>query len=225
MAQKFQLLKSRFEHPAGTTIYYCTGSDCGLCYDDEDGTGIEHYFMTTNPDGSYPGFTVPVGAFEEITEYRNLMISNLPKTAVCLIVLNSLGQLLTTTRRNTDILSLPGGKVDEDESPVGAVIRETAEETGIDLTNWAEHQDAAELTPIFSEVVKGDDGKDFYCVTYFYTGVIDMNVGETWVVEQGIKVSWQDVSALLTGAFADYNMRALDSLNIILERNTHAIAI
>lgn len=62
----FRLLKDRFEHKAGTTIYRASGHDYGCANDDARATGFPHTSMTIEPSGDYPFFTVPNADFEPI---------------------------------------------------------------------------------------------------------------------------------------------------------------
>jgi 8-oxo-dGTP pyrophosphatase MutT (NUDIX family) len=130
------------------------------------------------------------------TEKRKLANS------AAVIIHSKSGKLLTTTRRNTDILALPGGKEDPGENALQAIVRETAEETGLNLRPEL-------FVPIFSEIVVGNDGRDFYCTTFVYKTAIDESLfAESWSVEDGIKVSFQTWENLYTGAFVEYNKKA-----------------
>jgi len=136
------------------------------------------------------------------------MSFGLPKSAVCVFAFDSFGKILSVTRRNTDIWSLPGGKVDPGETLEAALYRETLEETGFALMRRP-------FVPIYSEVVVGDDRRDYYCTAFWYPEVIDTPTeydGMTWNLEEGITVSFITIDELLTGAFADFNRRALDNL-------------
>lgn len=132
----------------------------------------------------------------------------LPKAAVCIFAFDTRGKVLSVTRRNTKIWSLPGGKVDDNETLTAALNRELEEETGF----WIAPQ---LIVPIYSEVVVGDDGNDFYCTAFWYPKVIPRFEGDdgyVWSQEEGIDVSFIAVDELLTGAFSDFNRRALENL-------------
>lgn len=135
--------------------------------------------------------------------------------AVCIIMFDVDGNILTVTRRNTDILCLPGGKVDPGETPEQAIRREVKEETGITIPT------SVVLYPIYGEIVYGSDNMDYYCETYFITEPFTCKLpfnGEfqymtplhTWQVEEGINVQMVGVEELLTkGDFVEYNTEAL----------------
>ena len=59
------------------------------------------------------------------------MPSLLVVAAVCLH--DPTGRLLTVRKRGTERFMLPGGKLEPDETPEQAVVRETAEEVGISI--------------------------------------------------------------------------------------------
>lgn len=137
-----------------------------------------------------------------------------PRQAVCVVILNFGGdKVLTTTRRHTNILSLPGGKVDDDESIYDAVRRECFEETGILL-----HTDF--LTPVYSEIVVGEvDGIDYYCTAFAYNLSCDesMAIANTgnekeWMIEDGIKVKFASFDDLLDGDFSEFNSKVFENM-------------
>jgi 8-oxo-dGTP pyrophosphatase MutT (NUDIX family) len=133
----------------------------------------------------------------------------IPAKAVCVIVYNEDRKVLTVTRRHTDIISLPGGKVDLDEEPIDAAVRETFEETGIEL-------DKRFLEPVYSQVVPGD--VVYYSVAFCYNKLLPSS-DKVWSVEEGIVVSFETVTDLLTkGCFSEYNKAAFTNIDRILKK-------
>lgn len=132
-------------------------------------------------------------------------MSDTPKHAACAFVLSG-DKVLAVTRRNTGQWSLPGGKVDPGETTIEALVREIYEETGLNFTT-------SQFEPVFSEIVLGDDGNDFYCTAYWFADDYWMDNLGTWSVEEGIQVSFIPVlDLLMSGAFSEYNYKAM--LNI-----------
>jgi 8-oxo-dGTP pyrophosphatase MutT (NUDIX family) len=178
--------------PCRMCVFNSLDIDCGpidcTVNDREDKKDV--YFVAADDD-----VFVPQQKYND-TEKRTLANS------AAVIIHSTYGKVLTTTRRNTDILALPGGKQDPGESILDAAVRETAEETGL-------HLKSKDFIPIFSEIVVGADGRDFYCTTYVYKTAIDETVfADSWFVEDGIKVSFQTWENLYTGAFVEYNKKA-----------------
>jgi len=130
------------------------------------------------------------------------MIFKQPAHAACVFVFDIDGNVLTVTRRNTDILSLPGGKVDTNETALSAAIRECGEETGVGLKPHL-------MLPIYSQIVLGD--VDYYTTAFVYLATCPNNKPR-WVMEPGIYAKFSTVPELLLGAFAGFNRRALESI-------------
>lgn len=62
-------------------------------------------------------------------------MENMPKTITvgAVVLRNDLGEVLTVRKRGARLFQLPGGKPEVGESMVQTVVRETAEEVGVDL--------------------------------------------------------------------------------------------
>jgi len=54
-------------------------------------------------------------------------------TVAALIVWDAAGRVLTVRKRGTEAFMLPGGKLEDDEAPDAAAVREFAEELGVIL--------------------------------------------------------------------------------------------
>ncbi len=112
------------------------------------------------------------------------------------------GLILSISRRNDKTkFGLPGGKCEENELAQDAAIRETREETSVEVKKciWV-------FTRI--EYRHAPEGEDFECVCWFAT---DWQ-GEPQNSEEG-EVKWLTVKELCspeTGAFPDYNRRTIE---------------
>jgi len=134
---------------------------------------------------------------------------DIPAQAVCVITYDKNRKVLTVTRRHTDIISLPGGKVDPGEEPIDAAVREYFEETGIEL-------DKTKLVPVYSQVVPGD--VIYYSTAFCYNEALPVT-DKVWSVEEGISVSFETVDDLLTkGCFSEYNKAAFTNIDRILKK-------
>lgn len=115
------------------------------------------------------------------------------KQAVCALIFTEDGKILGVSRKdNPTAFGLIGGKVDEGETPEEALIRETKEETGLDITKY-------------EKIFERTDG-DFKCSTY----LCEVK-GEIQTTEKGIvkEVDWDE---LIAGPFGKYNKQLLAHL-------------
>lgn len=129
-----------------------------------------------------------------------------PAHAACVFIFNDLNQVFTVTRRHTDILSLPGGKVDFGEDVAQSASREVLEETGM-------YVGVINLIPVYSEVVIGkDDGVDYYSTAFVSDFIINSKLPQfqkPYEIEPGIWCRFATIEELLKGAFSDFNRSAL----------------
>jgi len=69
-------------------------------------------------------------------------------------------EILAVSRpSNQELMGIPGGKQEPNESNLQCAIREVSEEVGIDLRN-------VNLVPIFAGACYGADGMDYWVTTY-----------------------------------------------------------
>ena len=134
------------------------------------------------------------------------------KLSACVLAITTDGKILTATRRNSPVLALPGGKLDEGETLLQCALRETIEETGLDFNGLPTYH-------LYGAVVPGRDGRDFYCQSF---GVlVDSSSNDMQIpggVEQGINATWRTPMELLCkGTFVQYNAEALKMALLIKE--------
>jgi len=118
--------------------------------------------------------------------------------AVMLIIKD--GLILAVSRRyDKTKFGLPGGKVEPDETPDQAAIRETLEETGIKVNK-------CEFIFLRDEPRDRPEGQDFHAYCFYATEW----EGEPHDSEEG-HVEWLTEHELLSGkgAFPEYNNRTL----------------
>jgi ADP-ribose pyrophosphatase YjhB (NUDIX family) len=132
------------------------------------------------------------------------MLNSYKNKASCIFIDNGTKVLGVSRKNNYSDFGLVGGKIENNESYVECIIRETKEETGLILN-------PEKIIPIFTGV--GETGKlcknnsECNCVcfyTQYYEGTINTN--ETGVVD------WIDYNDLKKGSFHKYNTIVLEIL-------------
>lgn len=124
------------------------------------------------------------------------------KQAVCGILIEN-GKILSVSRKDDHTqLGLPGGKVDDGETPEQAIIRECLEETGI-------------FVSVSSNKTFESMDNDYHVTCY----LLERNSNEdiTFIVDEAEtgKVEFVEVEKLLSaGPFIDYNKNALKYFGI-----------
>ena len=107
------------------------------------------------------------------------------KLSVCSLLIKADKILAVSRKENHNDFGLIGGKVEKNETPEQAVIRETTEETGLQLTN---------IKKIFSAPCDGS-----ICTTFLADYIGEIKTDEYHVVKW---VKWED---LFAGSFGEYN--------------------
>lgn len=115
------------------------------------------------------------------------------KESVQVVLLNNKGEVLAVSRKNdhTDF-GIIGGKVDNNETIEQAAIRETKEETGLDIYN---------LKLIFAMHKDGYMGYTYLCD---YNG--NIHTDEPHIVK------WTSFETVINGSFGEWNTLVAESL-------------
>jgi 8-oxo-dGTP pyrophosphatase MutT (NUDIX family) len=122
------------------------------------------------------------------------------KKAVCIFMKNDSGDVVLVTRPNSNQVGLPGGKVEEGEDNVTAILRELKEETGIVL-------DKKDISEVFSSICEGE--VDYFTTAYSATFNGDIPGG----CEPNVIALYGKEDDLLNNSpFADFNKALIDVL-------------
>lgn len=108
------------------------------------------------------------------------------------------GKILGVSRRDHhDLFGLPGGKIEENETPLEAIIREVKEETGVILNQEF-------LLPYWE---RESENSNNISRTYIYDKKEDFEFTPGVYEENGGLAKWIEWDDLITGAFSIYNYR------------------
>lgn len=127
------------------------------------------------------------------------------REAVQVVLLNNNGEVLAVSRKdNHEQFGLVGGKVDPGETPEEAAVRETKEETGLDISN---------LRMIFAMHRNEYMGYTYLCD---YSG--DIQTDEPHVVK------WTSFETIIEGPFGEWNAlvaKSLESMGVKFKLYDH----
>lgn len=123
----------------------------------------------------------------------------LPRAA-CVVVINDNYEILSVSRRgDPSAFGLPGGKLENGEHTIEAAIRETFEETGLQM----ERKD-------LMCVYEGDDGHGYNVTAYMWKHSCKPDA--VTQMEPDMAVCWVTPAQLLQGPFKQFNDAVLKKL-------------
>ncbi len=119
------------------------------------------------------------------------------------------GQILVVRRKlDPSRLCLAGGKIQDHETVLEALIRESLEETGLIIN-------PAEVYPIYTGLCEDDSGKNFYWNVCFYKSVREDELNAL-ALEPELDNHWTTVEEFqLKNAFKNFNAKVIDSARVL----------
>lgn len=144
--------------------------------------------------------------FESLTQYFSdlslgLAMLNRKIFGVSILIIQDDKVLAVARRNNSNDYGLPGGKVDEGETPAQAIIRECREETGLTLTS---------VQHVFTRFCGSDLAQTFIGK---WEGVPSSQPGEP-------ECKWVDFDTLLSSpSFGEYNKKLFQAMGLIKLEN------
>lgn len=121
------------------------------------------------------------------------------KFTACVLIENEFGEFICVSRKDDHTqFGLAGGKAELNETPIQTAIRETFEETGINIKE-------NDLTFIYESNREGYKAYSFYIRVNKSSIIINHN--EPHIVK------WGNKKDLLDGPFGDYNKKMFEKLN------------
>lgn len=122
------------------------------------------------------------------------------KKAVCVLILNDDGKILSVSRKDDHTaFGLPGGKVDPGETLPAAAIRETFEETSVNIEG---------LIPLYTGMCVDYEVTTFLATIAFPSS----NPKGNSPSETGV-IKWLTAEELSKGPFKDYNKELFQTLD------------
>lgn len=130
---------------------------------------------------------------------KGAWVINMSIKAAVVVIKNNEKILAVSRKDNYNDWGLPGGKIEENETPKDTAIRETKEETGLTIHD---------LTEVF---ISNDNTNCL--VTAFIVNKWSGNIKQE---KNGGAVDWVSIDDLLNGSFGEYNKKLFKKINLIL---------